>query len=72
MEGWTVGNTGGGGVALRDDCLDTARSGQGVSWPDVTNVELIEGGEGRCGGWLLVESEGVESWVRERFLIAEE
>ena len=72
MEGWTVGNTGGGGVALRGDCLDTARSGQGVRWPDATNVELIEVGEGRCAGWLLVESGGVESWVRERFLIAEE
>ncbi len=72
VEGWTVGNTGGGGVALRNDCLDTARVGQGVSWPDTTSVELIEVGEGRCAGWLLVESEGVESWVRERFLIAEE
>lgn len=72
IEAWTVGNTGGGGVSLRDDCLDSARIEPGVSWPDTTQVELIEAGEGRCAGWLLVESEGVESWVRERFLIAKE
>ena len=76
MEGWTVGNTGGVGVARRGDCLDTARSGQGASWPDATNVELIveliEVGEGRCAAWLRVESDGVESWVRERYLIEEE
>ena len=69
---WTVGNTGGGGVGLRDDCLDAARIGQGVSWPDTTRVELIEVGEDRCEGWLLVQSGGAESWVRERFLIPEQ
>ncbi len=69
---WTVGNTGGGGVGLRDDCLDSARVGQGVSWPDTTRVELIEVGEDRCEGWLLVESGGAESWVRRTFLIPEQ
>lgn len=69
-EAWTIGNTGGGGVALRNDCTDAARSSE--SWADDTRVELIEVGEGRCAGWLHVQSGGVTSWVREDFLIAEE
>ena len=72
-EAWTIGNTGGSGVALRDDCLDDARvSEEGEGWRDGTRVELVEAGEGRCEGWLRVESEGVASWVREEFLIPEQ
>ncbi len=67
---WTVGNTGGVGVARRGDCLDSARSSApGEGWVDATEVRLIEVGEGRCAGWLRVESGGLESWVRERYLI---
>ena len=32
---------------------------------------VLEAGEGRCEGWLRVEADGVASWVRERYLIAE-
>ena len=67
---WTVGNTGGVGVARRGDCLDSARiSVPGEGWVDDTEVRLLEVGEDRCVGWLRVESAGVESWVRERYLI---
>ena len=67
---WTVGNTGGVGVAQRSDCLTTARiSRPGQGWDDGTEVRLLEVGAERCASWLRVESEGVESWVREGFLI---
>ena len=67
---WTVGNTGGAGVARRGDCLDSARiSEPGEGWVDDTEVRLLEVGEGRCAGWLRVESAGLESWVRERYLV---
>ena len=73
LEAWTIGNTGGSGVALRDDCLDDARvSEQGEGWRDDTRVELVETGAGRCAGWLRVESGGVASWVREDFLVPEQ
>ena len=69
-ETWTIGNTGGTGVALRNDCTNEARfSERGEGWRDATRVELIEVGEGRCAGWLHVEADGVASWVREAYLI---
>ena len=67
---WTVGNTGGVGVALRDDCANDARfSAPGQGWRDDTEVTLIEAGREACAGWLLVAVDGVQSWVREVFLI---
>ena len=69
-EAWTIGNTGGNGVALRNDCTDDARvSEQGEGWRDATRVEQIEVGDGRCEGWLHVEKDGQTSWVREAYLI---
>ena len=69
-EAWTIGNTGGTGVALRNDCTNESRfSERGEGWRDNTRVELIEVGEGRCEGWLHVEAGGVASWVREVYLV---
>ena len=61
-----VGKTGGYGVALRGSCADDAR--RGTAWPDDTAVAVVTEGSGECAGWLLVESGGVESWVRSGFL----
>ena len=69
-EAWTIGNTGGTGVALRNDCTNESRfSERGEGWRDNTRVELIEVGEGRCEDWLHVEADGVASWVREAYLV---
>ena len=70
---WIVGNTGGDGVALRDDCDAAARfSAPGRGWAEGLRVEEIEAGSGRCAGWRRVEAGGVASWVREEYLVADE
>ena len=70
---WVVGNTGGEGVALRDDCDAAARfSAPGRGWAEGLRVEEIETGSGRCEGWRRVEAGGVASWVREEYLAADE
>ncbi len=61
-----IGKTGGYGVALRSSCAEDARLG--TAWPEHTAVAMVTEGSGECAGWLLVESDGVESWVRSRFL----
>ena len=42
--------THGDGVASRNDCLDSARTGR-TGLPERTPVERIASGTGRCGGW---------------------
>jgi len=54
------------GVALRSDCADEAQSGGG--WPEGQSTTLIEAGTADCEGWSLVESSGVQSWVRNEYL----
>ncbi len=66
-----IGNTDGDGVSIRDDCDDDARiSAPGSGWPEGLNVEVIEIGSGRCAGWLLVQADGVASWVREEYVVS--
>jgi hypothetical protein len=54
------------GVALRSDCDDAARTGQG--WPEGQQTLLVEPGSDRCDGWSLVEADGLQSWVRNEYL----
>ena len=71
---WSVTNSGGSGVAVRDSCEDAARtSAPGDGIRDGTAVQHIETGVGACRGWALVEDErGRESWVRLRYLANED
>ena len=59
--------THGDGVASRNDCLDSARTGR-TGLPERTPVERIASGTGRCGGWSYVKSGGNATWVRDRYL----
>ena len=59
--------TQGDGVASRNDCLDSARTGR-TGLPERTPVERIASGTGRCGGWSYVKSGGNATWVRDRYL----
>ena len=68
-----IGNTDGEGVSIRDDCDDNARiSLPGQGWPENLDVEVVEVGSGRCDGWLLVQADGVASWVREEYVVDRE
>ena len=64
-----IGNTGGLGVSLRSDCATDARIGN--AWPETTEVQLLQLGEGRCEGWSLAQVDGVTSWVSQRYLLSE-
>lgn len=66
-----VGNTGGAGVAVRDACAQTARSGG--AWPEATEVLVLEVGVENCDGWSYVAREGSlsESWVRNSYLMTQ-
>ena len=59
-------NTGGIGIALRNNCTDESRTDNG--WPDGLNVEIVAEGRGQCVGWSIAEAGGNLSWVRDRFL----
>ncbi len=62
-----IGNTGGGGVGLRDDCLLGARSGG--AWPEGSTVVVLEAGSGRCADWSYVAGAGGASWVANQYLV---
>lgn len=61
-----IANTGGVGVAIRDDCQQSAR--RSGAWTERQEVRLFAIGEGRCRGWQLAVSDGQESWVRAEYL----
>ncbi len=62
-----VSDTGGSGVSHRDDCRETARTGQaGLS--EGQRVLREARGIGRCDGWSLVRASGRASWVRTGYL----
>lgn len=63
---YTIGDTGGVGVALRSDCSSEARSGG--AWADGTVVTIVRIGTDACDGWAEVETASVVSWVREQYL----
>ncbi len=63
-----IANTGGDGVALRDDCAAGARIPGVAGWRDGTVVELLGEGRGRCDGWLWVQADDATSWVREQYV----
>jgi hypothetical protein len=62
-----IGDTGGVGVGLRDDCLLGARSGG--SWPEGSTVVVLEAGSGRCADWSYVAGAGGASWVADKYLV---
>jgi hypothetical protein len=64
-----IGNTGGLGVSLRSDCTIEARLAN--AWPESTQVQLLQLGEGRCEGWSLAEVNGVTSWVSQHYLTSD-
>ena len=66
-------NTGGDGVALRDNCADESRiqGSAGRGFQDGSQVSAVRSDTADCAGWLFVASEdGRESWVRLRYLSA--
>ena len=67
--GLVIGNTGGDGVAHRNECDDAARLAVVGGWADGTAVEVAAVGRGACDGWLWVEAAGVTSWVREQYVV---
>jgi type II secretory pathway pseudopilin PulG len=65
-ESLVIANTGGRGVWVRAACSDAARTSQ--AWAEGRLVQSVAAEEPECGGWRLVEAEGVRSWVEERYL----
>ena len=65
-----VGNTGGLGGALRDQCAVGARL-PGFGWGEGQVVEVLADGLGSCAGWRWVEAtgSGATSWVSDEFLV---
>ncbi len=65
-----IGNTGGIGVVLRDQCAAGARL-PGFGWGDGQVVGVLADGLGSCAGWRLVEAagDGATSWVSDEFLV---
>ena len=59
--------TQGHGVASRDDCLDSARTGR-PGLPEGTAVERVASGTGRCEDWSYVTAGDKATWVRNRYL----
>ena len=66
-------NTGGDGVAIRDNCADESRTqgSAGRGFRDGNEVRAVLSGTADCAGWLFVAGDdGRESWVRLRYLSA--
>lgn len=63
----SIGNTGGTGVSLRSGCTDDARVPG--AWADTVVVTVIEFGTDACAGWTFAAGEGIESWVRDEYLL---
>ena len=62
--------TGGVGVSLRDECLDSARRGGAI--PEGSEVTLIRTGSTEaCEQWSQVLSGSGATWVRDRYLDSE-
>ncbi len=59
--------TQGDGVASRNDCLYSARTGR-PGLPEGTPVERVASGTGRCEGWSYVTAGAKATWVRNRYL----
>lgn len=61
-----VANTGGTGLSLRNDCLDSARI-EGT-WPDGATVIVSYQGVGECDGWSIADDGTAVSWVHNSYL----
>ncbi len=65
-----IARTGGVGVSLRDDCLDSARRGGAI--PERSEVTLIRSGSAEaCEEWSQVLSASGATWVRDIYLDSE-
>lgn len=65
-----IARTGGVGVSLRDDCLDSARRGGAI--PERSEVTLIRSGSAEaCEEWSQVLSASGATWVRDIYLTSE-
>lgn len=62
-----IGRTGGSGISVRSDCLDTARSPE--AWPDGAEVVVERRGVGVCQGWSVIRLGATTSWVRDSYLV---
>ena len=59
--------TQGHGVASRNDCLNSARTGR-PGLPQGTAVKRVASGTGRCDGWSYVTAGDKATWVRNIYL----
>ena len=66
-----IAHTDGDGVAVRDDCLDSARVERWV-YPEGSQLQLVATGTGRCADWSYVHGRDSATWVRNRYLADEE
>ena len=66
-----IANTDGQGVAVRDDCLDSARVGR-WAYPAGSRLQLVAAGTGRCADWSFVRGRESTTWVRNRYLADKE
>ena len=57
-----------GGIAVRRDCTDDARTGTSVL-NDRTEVNVTAVGVGRCSGWSMVRASDGETWIRDAYLL---
>ncbi len=64
-----ITDTGGTGVSRRNDCLDSARTGQ-EAFVEGERVQREARGINRCEGWSRVRAGDRESWVRNGYLSA--
>ena len=58
--------TGGGGVAHRTSCEDTARLNS--IWPEGMKLEVVASSTNECGDWTLVTDGEITSWVLDKYL----
>ena len=66
-----IAHTDGDGIAVRDDCLDSARVGR-FAFEEGSSLSLLATGSGRCVDWSVVGGGDANTWVRNRYLANEE
>lgn len=64
-----VAFTGGGGVAHRSACDDSARLS--TVWTEGTMLEVVPSDSSDCDSWTLVTDGETTSWVRDKYLSEE-
>ena len=62
-----IANTDGQGVAVRNDCQDSARV-ERWAYPAGSRLQLVATGTGRCTDWSFVRGRDSTTWVRNRYL----